>query len=262
MIQHEINVFLWRTLHVSVPTVMLVSHEDARLAYEIGDSYFISVPKGRYDLKKAEAYYIRALELNPKFSNPWMQLGRIDFLNGNFASAVTKFNKIVVDKEVIDPATHTGFYYWRGLVNGYLERYTESENDFLKVIEGNKINNGIGAWAAYVDLAWVYFQRGKFDEIKNVMEEAVMYYPDNPWVLTMYGIALYNLGMINDAHYYLVRAEEEVLKLTPEDWSRSYPGNNPLEAPEGLAQLIGTIEYNSGLVLGSASTTHEYGRDQ
>lgn len=243
--QSEIAKMQWKIFGTPVPIAYLTEFTDAQLAYEIGNSYFIDAAPGKYDLKRASVFYERAIYLNPKLSNPWLMLGRIDFLNGDFHSALYKINKIEPKGTDINLADYTGFYYWRGLVNGYIGRFEDAESDFRNVIEGNKLeNDGVGAWAAYVDLAWVYFQEGKFEEIREVMEEAVGFYPDNPWVLTMYGTALLNLGSHKEAENVLAHALDEAGKLTPEDWGNAYPGNDPLHARSGLDELLQTIQYN------------------
>lgn len=241
-----LNGVLWNSFRIAVPAEWL--RENDELALHIGDSYFIDAVAGEYDLERAQEYYMRALQINPSSTHPWMRLGRIDFLNGYFYSAVAKYNKVVEGEENINVKDHTGFYYWRGLANGYLRKFEDAENDFLQVLKGHTESGNIGAWAAYVDLAWIYFQEGKFEEIKTLLEEeALLHYPQNPWVLSMYGVALYNLDDTAGARKYLESALFEAEKFTPLDWEKAYPGNNPLDAEQGLANLLEAIRSNYAL---------------
>jgi len=64
--------------------------------FSLGQYYFnvANDPHGTYDLQKAREEYMAALAEDPAGNTlTWYQLGRIDFLEGHFVSAIYKFNK-------------------------------------------------------------------------------------------------------------------------------------------------------------------------
>jgi tetratricopeptide (TPR) repeat protein len=186
---------------------------------------------------------MRAIELNEKADpNVWHQLGRIDFLEGRFSEAIYKFNKQIEYFGEAIPNVH----YMLGLTYGYRARETEDVNDwrhaeeeFRKFLDFNPYD----PWA-HVDLSWVLFSEGKYEEMKILLEEVTDRYPDNPWVLNMYGLALLNTGEREAAHDHFTRALEEADKLTVEDWGNSYPGNDPGSWPKGLSEMKRAIRHN------------------
>ena len=137
----------------------------------------------------------------------------------------------------------------RGLTYGYMKRFEEAETDFLKIIEWHKDKPlDPKEWALYVDLSWIYFQQGKYEDMKSLIKEGIKVFPDNPWVLNMYGLALLNTGSGKESKPIFEEALAESQKLTEEDWLNAYPGNDPRIAREGLNEMITAIERNLELV--------------
>lgn len=102
-------------------------------------------------------------------------------------------------------------------------------------------------WAGYNDLAWLYFQLGDYEKTLSVSESGLQNSSDNAWLLNMHGLALHNLGRSEEAKEYFDRAKKRVDTLTPEDWGRAYPGNDPAIYAEGLARMREAIEHNLSL---------------
>lgn len=218
--------------------------------FEKGQYYFNSDDKegGVYDIVKAQKYYEEEITQNPRGNKlVWYQLGRIDFLNGDFDEALQKFATQVeyFGEEV------PNVYYMIGLTYGYKARLTnepedwkQAEDNFIKAVEFfNK-----APWP-YVDLAWIYFSQGKFQEMKPVLEKGLSVDSNNPWLLNMYGLALFNTGDTELAYEYFVFAEEMAEKLTVEEWGKSYPGNNPEIWGKGLLEFKTMIAKNKALTL-------------
>ena len=89
-------------------------------AFLQGEYYFNSfnVQNGEYDLKLARQYYTKAIEEGSDNPLVWYQLGRIDFLEGNYSAALYKFDKQINLHGDIKP----NVYYMRGLTYGYKAR--------------------------------------------------------------------------------------------------------------------------------------------
>lgn len=204
-------------------------------------------PGGAYDLEKARYYYKQAiLASSTEHALAWYQLGRIDFLEGKFDAAIYKFNK-----QIEYFGDHVpNVYYMLGLTYGYKaswgygndEDWERGEEGFLKYMEYDPR----APWPR-VDLAWIYFAQGKYEEMLPVLEEGLAYEPDNAWLLNMYGLALLNTGNREKAHEYFIQAEEIASTLTTEDWGTIYPGNDPASWKAGLDSFRETIGKNIAL---------------
>lgn len=216
--------------------------------FEKGQYYFNSGddPSGAYDLAKAQYFYERAIAKNPSGNNlEWYQSGRIDFINGNFDVALSKFDKQIQYYGESVP----NVYYMIGLVYGYKARSTNNPEDwkrgedaFLRFIELVPK----APWPR-VDLAWIYFSQGKYEEMKPLLEEGLSHDSNNPWLMNMYGLALFNTGDTEMAREYFKFALEITDKMTVEQWGRSYPGNNPQSWGQGLSEFKEIIKKNVDL---------------
>jgi hypothetical protein len=68
--------------------------------------------------------------------------------------------------------------------------------------------------------------------------------PEQPWLLNMYGLALLNTDDKDGARMFFEEALYLTKKLTPEDWGKAYPGNDPSVWSVGLAEMTSSIEEN------------------
>lgn len=217
--------------------------------YELGQYYFNHGPNadGTYDLRQARQHFWQAIVENPKGHHmAWYQLGRIDFLEGKFDDAIYKFNMQRAYFGDSVPSVH----YMLGLTYGYKARRHESAYDWKQAEDGFKTYIGFTPFSpwARVDLAWVYFSQGKFEEMLPILEEGIEYHRDNPWLHNMYGLALLNTGQKEEARAHFELASELASYLTPEEWGMSYPGNDPESWEFGLEEFRGLIDQNIALV--------------
>lgn len=209
---------------------------DANLALQIGNYYFNG---GAYDLASAEKYFKKALKIDPNAPIAWHQLARIDFLRGDFLSALYDINQQIAlhgDKPV-------NAYYVRGLISGYSGHLDEAAADFQYFLEKKPTS-----WAGRNDLAWIYFQKGDYRGVESVALTGLEYHPDNPWLLISLGVALLNLDRKIEAKTVFERARDEAGKLTPAIWGIAYPGNNPESYASGLENMKQSIDFNLKLV--------------
>lgn len=234
----EMTLFVWHTFH-TLPEVMLFTNADATIAVEIGNYYFNVYENGVYDLEKAQRYFEHALLLDPLIPDAWHQLSRIDFLNGDFDSALYKINKQIE----IHGDSFMASYYIRGLIYGYMDEFKKAEENFLVFLEWDPIN-----WATHNDLAWVYFQGGRYEKALEIAHKGLSISPANVWLLNMKGLALLNLGHLNEAREFFEQALSGTVFLTKDSWHRAYPGNDPGIAGQGLREMREAIEKNISLV--------------
>jgi lipoprotein NlpI len=214
-------------------------------SFEIGQYYFNhdEDPEGPYDIKKAQEYFRHAVEEDPEGNEQaWYQLGRTQFIEGDFVSALQSFDSQIHYFGTTVP----NVYYMIGLTYGYqarqnasLEDWGRAENAFLQFIEFAPY----APWSR-VDLAWIYFSQGKFEAMKAPLEEGLSYEPNNPWLLNMYGLMLLNTGDKELAFEAFIKAKDQAQKLSVEDWGRAYPGNSPQAWEQGLSEFRSIIEKN------------------
>ena len=221
------------------PTLTLLLDPDASRALSIGDYYFNTNGRGAYDLEKARFYFEKALSLDSNVPDAWHQLARIDFLESHFDGALSKINTQIE----MHGDSFMASFYMRGLIHAYRKEYAEAEQDFLQFLSWDKKN-----WAAHNDLAWIYFEQGKFKEAKQAAHEGLLFDANNPWLWNMVGVSLMNLGKPDVAGAAFLKALEEARTLTEDDWHMAYPGNNPMLAGQGLEKIKGSIQYNLDLV--------------
>lgn len=211
-----------------------VRAETSGEASVLGDAYF-GGSKG-YDLGCARLLYERSLELDPRGSmSAWHQLGRIDFLEGKFESAIDKFLQQIEYFGDALPNVH----YMIGLTYGFeaqktgkAEIWKAAEESFVRYIALDPLS----PWAR-VDMSWVLFSQGKYEEMKPYLEEGLLTHPHHPWLLNMYGLALLNTQDIEGAQLYFAAAVHFANTLTTEEWGAAYPGNDPRSWEQGLSEM-------------------------
>lgn len=234
-----------RDPRLEVPEAM-----EAQVYFEIGQYYFDN-EGGAYNRELARTYLTKAATLDPQVNlELWYQLGRLDFLDGDFDAALHKFEKQLEFFGEDLP----NVLYMKGLTYGYKARQTEDPNDWRQAELGfiNFLPYAPSSPWTRTDLAWVYFSQGKYDEMKPVLEEGLSYQPNNPWLLNMYGLSLHNTGDSEAALENFVKAKNAAAKLTPEDWGRSYPGNDQMLWGSGLNEFRTIIDKNIDVVLSSS----------
>jgi len=228
----------WQSTHT--PSLSLFIAPSAALASEIANYYFNVEESGVYDLVKARKYFEKSLELNPEEPLAWYQLARIDFLEGKSGEALQKANKQIL----LHGDTPQSVYYLRALIYGYDKQFREAELNFLLFLKWKP-----ESWAAHNDLAWIYFQEGDFNSAERVAKEGLESNPQNAWLLNILGVSLLNEKRSSEAHDILVSAAAAAGKLSPLDWQRAYPGNDPAAAAKALQEMQNTIAENLALTV-------------
>ena len=229
------GMMVWSDTHFALLAVAIAPH-DAPLRFAIGNYYF---GDGTYDLKKAEGSFRDALALDPHLERVHYQLARIYFMNSNFPSALAE-----IDTEITLFPDFERSYYVRGLIYGYANEPDKAIADFKEFLRWKP-----ESWAGHNDLAWVYFLKGDYKNSAATAREGLTYAPNNVWLLNSLGVALLNEGNPAEAEKSLTAALSVANKMTPEDWGRSYPGNNPSVYGDGLDAMKASIERNLALIV-------------
>lgn len=237
--RNAFGVFLWETFRAERAAAFLYSG-NAPLLLQIGNHYFNTDGEGAYDLMRAEYYFTKALAADSSVPDAWHQLARIDFLRGNFVTARSKIDTQIA----LHGDSLMSSYYIRGLIAGFQKDYGQAEKDFKRFLVWDPKN-----WAAHNDLAWIYFEQGKFEEAADIAHDGLRYGPQNPWLLTARGVALMNLGNKPEALALLSSARYYAHNLTADNWERAYPGNDPAIASFALREMQKSIAHNLALIV-------------
>jgi Tetratricopeptide repeat len=209
---------------------------DPSLHFALGNYYF---GEGEhYDLYKAEEYYKKTLFLDGHLVLANYQLARVYFVSGDQKKALEYINK--------ELEYHPDFkrsYYIRGLVYGYSGELDLAVEDFKSFLLWKP-----DSWAGHNDLAWIYFQQGNFEDAYITASDGLRFSPGNPWLLNSVGISLKNLDQPELARSAFEAALLGASKLSPTDWGKAYPGNDPGFYQKGYGNMQATIEKNLQLL--------------
>ncbi len=216
--------------------------------FELGQYYFNhdDDPAGPYDLSLARKYFKQALDKDP-YADPlaWYQLGRVEFLEGNFSEALNDFTQQITYFSDSIP----NVYYMIGLTYGYKARQSGEESDWRGAEQAFTTFIAYAPQAPWsrVDLAWVYFAQGKYESMLPVLEQGIKFRPDNAWLRNMYGLALLHTDQKDRAKEEFTKARDLASSLTPDEWGKAYPGNDPEIWGRGLSEFQEIIEKNIAL---------------
>lgn len=208
--------------------VMYAIAPSAERAYAYGTRHFNARNPADYDIGRAEYFFQQALRRNPRYPLVQHQIGRIDFLKGDFARALARMDLELSGNPDPSPST----YYMRGLIQGFMGAYGEAAKDYERYLELDPSN-----WAALNDYAWVLLKANRPDDAAWATERGLAFFPENAWLLNTSAIALFEVG---DMDLALERAKAAVAAsdlLSRADWLTAYPGNDPKVAAEGVESL-------------------------
>lgn len=192
---------------------------------------------GEYDTQKAKRFYQASLFFDSKLPKAHYQLARIYLVDGKFDVALSEINK---ELELYPDFKRS--YYVKGLIDGYAKNYDDAVDDYDRFIEWAPRE-----WAGYMDLSWIYLSAEKYQEAFETTERGLAYFPDNVWLNSNEGLALYKLGRYQEAKDQLWLSKKIAEKLTEDDWKTAYPGNDPANSGEGLKGMKAAISYNLSL---------------
>ena len=204
-------------------------------AYAYGDIHLNPSRPADYDIDRAQYFFAKAAAYDPPLPFVYHQLARIAFIEGNLPKALTLIDFQIDNEGDASPSS----YYVRGLIEGSEGDYADAEKDYAHFLELEPIN-----WAGANDYAWVLLKDNKPQMADAAVQSVLPHFPNNAWLLNTDSIALYEMGDATTAKERLDQAAAAAATLSPQDWSRAYPGNDPDIAAEGLAALKQAIQDN------------------
>lgn len=235
----------WDTTHLAPEAALLITR-DVWLGSRMADYHFDSgYEQEVYDIERADRLYQMALRYDATAAWLWYQRARIAFLRGQHERALQYLD---IHQQL--PDANQQAWYMRGLINGFLDRNEAALEAFLQFYEQDQTS-----WYIHNNLAWIYFKQGAFNKMREITATGLSLHPKNPWLLMGNAMAWHNLGSTATATARLQKARTVVNTLTADDWSSTYPGNDPAVATAGLAELRSTLARNWDLII--ASTTLE-----
>lgn len=242
-----------RVLVYTYEDISFALYPSAQYAFEIGNAHFRASDPRAYDIERAKRFYYKALALDLEHPMVWQQLARTSFVQGDTPAAFAQINMQLMKH----PDSNVSAYYIRALILGYQKKYADAALDYQRVIEMDPTR-----WPAYNDLAWTLLLDKRYQAALDTSVQGLSLVPDNPWLLTMNAVALYELGRYHEAYDSIERAVSFSKVVTTADWVAMYPGNDPASIPAGLKALRDSAEENRIKIeekLNAASTTRTRG---
>ena len=131
------------------------------------------------EIEQAEKFYLKALSINPKLPQVYINLADLYFNQRNFADAVNLLQ--AASYELSENLIITHF-----LARVYMEdaRLDLAIYELDKILEAEPEN-----YDAYYDLARVYFELGNYDLAIQNFENVLEYKEDNEWIYFYLGQA-------------------------------------------------------------------------
>ena len=216
-----------------VASVRMYPNTERAFAY--GEKHFDSASAGQYDLDLAYTFFRAAMAEDDKYPYVNHELARIEFLRGDNETAMLFINKEISLYGEKSPKS----YYVRGLIEGYMGKYAAAAKDYRVYISHDPTN-----WAATNDLAWVLLKDNRPQEAVDAIDEILPLWPENPWLLNSKATALYELGRYKEASVAAELAAQTVLAINGKEWSKAYPGNDPLIGEAGAAAFQHAVFQN------------------
>lgn len=192
--------------------------------------------KSQGNYRESLKYFKKVYQLNPNYPGVNLEIGKFYFLGFiSLNEALVHFTK------EIELTNHPYAYHERGIIYGYLRQWDKAEKDFRQeiVLSDN--------WAGYLNLAWILFSQGEFNEAEKIMQIVNQKKPESIWSLNGLGVIHLNQGKYELAIQELEKAFEKAQILNIEDYLRAYPNNNPKLALSMIENIKAGIAFNLAL---------------
>lgn len=223
-----LSLFFWPYLIDEYETIAFTFDPTATRAAAYGERHFGAV-SALYDVERAEYFYQQAATLDPNYPFVYHQLARLEFLKGNFNTAL-----FYIDKQIgLHGDSAPNSYYMRGLIEGYMGEYDAAATDYAHYLSLLTVSN----WAGINDYAWVLLKAGRAKEAVAETEKGLAIFPENAWLLNTSAIALYETADLQKALERASAAVDAAGKVSESEWLTAYPGNDPRSAAAGIATL-------------------------
>ena len=223
---------------------IFASHNVAHLLTTQAQRHIPGTLSGSYEPERALRQYQIALALDPDNETALYNAARLSSVLGDQETADT-----YIGTYLRTYPENKRIHYVAGLsyaAAGDLDKAQESFETFI----ASGLSQGFGQ----LDLAWILFQKGEFEEAQELLEFAIAEYGDNVWFSTALGANLVAQEQFSKAQDVLVRAQQYMRELTPREWQRSYSFNDPSEFAADMLRMEEVIAFNLSLARGENPT--------
>jgi tetratricopeptide (TPR) repeat protein len=193
-----------------------------------------------YDLSQALAFYKKATLLDPQNTDALYELVRAEMVAGNYDTALAQAGKYQSkkpeDKKIL---------YLIGLINGLKGDFAAAQGAFEAYAATET-----SPWQTRLDLAWVLYQKGEYQEAKDQLTQARDRFGDNAWLETSLIAVDHALGDTAGAIDAAAKARTQLDAITQNDWTTNYSFNGPDYYKFASAQMKKIIDINESIVKG------------
>ncbi len=166
--------------------------------YELGRMY---MKNGEYS--DAEAEFLKALEKDPDFPLPYVKLGDVYLSRGDIENAVRMYeNALRKSKNLPD------VYNRLGVIENTFQNFEKAEMMFRKALEIDPDYHD-----AKYNLAFTLTKLGKLFEALEILLELEKSLPNDPMILNELGIVMRELGLFEES----VKRLEKALEFSKDD---------------------------------------------
>jgi len=167
---------------------------------ELGWSY-----RDQGKFSQAEDSFTKAIELNPKNDNAYVGLERLYRDQGKYSQAEDLFKKLIE----LNPKNDNAYVELERLYRDQ-GKYSQAEDSFKKAIELNPKNDN-----AYVELGWSYHDQGKLPQAEDSFTKAIELNPKNDNAYVELGLIYRDQGQLPQAEDFFKKA----IELNPKNYN-------------------------------------------
>lgn len=214
-----------------------------RAAYVTESLDFDKIKKIAYEDNNIDSAIYLAneyLHKHPEAKRVHHLLARLYLVKGNFKEAKKHIEQYIK----LNPNDKRAFYLL-ALVQAGSGDLKSAESAMKKFILSGK-----SSWQGYLDLSWIQYQQGKYDEALNNVNYAIDKFGQNPWLLINKGAILIALNKKKEAKIALENAEK-LLKNTPKSsFIENYRLSPDKTINDTIKQFYSIIELNKRIAQG------------
>lgn len=195
-----------------------------------------------HDLNRAATLFEKALKKDPKNKEALISVARVYYITAQYEKSFAVIDEI----KALYPQERRA-YYIGGLAHAFAGDFETAEAELQTFVDF-----GGAGWQGYLDLAWVQFQQGKYEEARSVLKSGIAAHGHNAWLDTSLGAVLVALGENDEAQRVLGMAKVQMENVTEEEWRHNYSFNASSSYQNSIANMEAAIELNLKLARGDS----------
>ena len=163
---------------------------------------------------------------------------RVHLLRGQAHDAIA-----MADFYIEHFAENLQVYHLRGLAHAHLGYFNEAADDIARYVARSP-----DSWFGYLDLSWVYFQKGDMQQAQRVLGVALERFSQNPWLESAYSVVRLNQGENEQALYYAEQALQHIIDISVSEWQSIYFSRDIEMARKNIQDFSQVLLYNASLI--------------